>query len=68
MLSPKQYGKLRLCASLLVMAALIFLACTAVGSINTVPPFPEMSTARPGKTLWYRFCTGMTKIPFRWVI
>lgn len=33
MLTPKQYGKLRLCASLLVVAALIFLACTAVGSI-----------------------------------
>ena len=33
MLTPKQYGKLRLCASLLVIAALIFLACTAVGSI-----------------------------------
>ena len=33
MLSPKQYGKLRLSASLLVVAALIFMACTAVGSI-----------------------------------
>ena len=33
MLSPKQYGKLRLGASLLVIAALIFTACTAVGSI-----------------------------------
>ena len=42
--------------------------CTADGSMKTVFPFADVSTACPGNVPWYRFSTGTTQKPPRWVI